>query len=162
VRRREFITLLGGAAATWPRAALAQQPATPAVGVISLLSPGTMRRPIAAFRDGLRDLGYYEGRNVEVDYRFAEGQYNSAQALVLDMVRRRVAVLVGATQVAQIAKHATATVPVVFNTGADPVRLGLLATSRRKIRRPWPLFRIALRSKNCKAGRIEVDTGGRY
>ena len=118
MKRRQFITLLGGEAA-WPLAGSAQQQAMPLVGVISLLSPETMRRPIAAFRDGLRDLGYHEGKNVMVDYRFVEGQYSSAPALVSDLVRRRVAVLVGATQVAQVAKQATMTVPIVFNTGAD-------------------------------------------
>jgi len=131
MKRRQFITLLGGAAAAWPVATIAQQAAMPLVGVISLLSPETMRRPIAAFRDGLRDLGYHEGKNVMVDYRFVEGQYSSAPALVSDLVRRRVAVLVGATQVAQIAKQATMTVPIVFNTGADPVRLGLVASFNR-------------------------------
>ena len=131
LKRREFITLLGGAAASWPLAGSAQQQAMPLVGVISLLSPETARRPIAAFRDGLRDLGYHEGKNVMVDYRFVEGQYSSAPALVSDLVRRRVAVLVGATQVAQIAKQATMTVPIVFNTGADPVRLGLVASFNR-------------------------------
>jgi putative tryptophan/tyrosine transport system substrate-binding protein len=82
MKRREFITLVGGAAASWPVAARAQQPAMPLIGVISLLSPETMRREIAAFRDGLRDLGYHEGKNVMLDYRFVEGQYSSAPALV--------------------------------------------------------------------------------
>src|SRR5215207_10434258 len=120
MRRREFITLIGGAAA-WPLAARAQQATIPVVGVISLLSPGTMRRPIAAFRDGLRELGYHEGKNVVVEYRFAEGQYGNARTFVSDLLRRGAAVLVGATQVAEIAKQATPTVPIVFNTGDDPV-----------------------------------------
>jgi putative tryptophan/tyrosine transport system substrate-binding protein len=128
MRRREFL-VLGGAAA-WPMVARAQQ-TIPLVGVISLLSPETMRQPITAFLDGLREVGYHEGQNVAVEYRFAEGQYERIPAFVADLVRRRAAMLVGATQVAQIAKRETATVPIVFNTGGDPVRLGLVASFNR-------------------------------
>ena len=129
MRRRDFIAGLGGAAAM-PLAGGAQQ-TIPLVGVISLLSPATARQPITAFRDGLREAGYYEGQNVALEYRFAEGQYERVPTFVADLVRRRVAVLAGAAQVGQIAKRETATVPFVFNAGVDPVRLGLVASFNR-------------------------------
>ena len=130
MKRREFLGALGGAAA-WPFAASAQQPPMPLVGVISVLSPATMRKPIAAFRDGLRAAGYSESQNVAVEYHFTEGQYERAPAFMSDLVRRGVSVIVGATQVAQIAKRETVRVPIVFNTGGDPVRFGLVASFNR-------------------------------
>jgi len=130
LKRREFITVLGGATA-WPLATRAQQPAMPVIGAISTLSPGTMRQLLAAFREGLKEVGYFEGQNVALDYRFAEGQFDRLPAFVSEMVRRPVAVLVGATQVAQVAKQATTTIPIVFNTGDDPVQLGLVASINR-------------------------------
>ena len=129
MRRREFIAGVGGAAVL-PLAAQAQ-PTMPLVGVISLLSPRTAGQPITAFRDGLREAGYSEGKNLVLEYRFAEGEYERVPAFVADLVRRRVSVLAGAAQVAQIAKREGATVPFVFNTGGDPVQLGLVASFNR-------------------------------
>jgi putative ABC transport system substrate-binding protein len=103
----------------------------PVIGAISVVSPGAMRQPLAAFRDGLKEIGYVEGQNVAVEYRFAEGQFDRVPAFVSDLVRRPVTILMGATQVARVAKQATATIPIVFNTGDDPVQLGLVASINR-------------------------------
>jgi putative ABC transport system substrate-binding protein len=94
VRRRQFITFLGGAATTWPLAARAQQAAMPVVGLLSISGPGVMRRPLSSFRDRLKDAGYVEGQNVVVEYVFAEGQFDRLQTLVSELVERHVAVLV--------------------------------------------------------------------
>jgi putative ABC transport system substrate-binding protein len=128
MRRREFITLLGAAAALPPLVARAQQPAPPVVGFLSDGSPEAMERRVAAFRQGLDEVGYVEGRNVTIDWRSAERQPNRLRALAADLAGRRVAALVTASDPATLAAEAaTATIPIVFLSAGDPARSGLAA-----------------------------------
>jgi putative ABC transport system substrate-binding protein len=132
MQRREFITLLGGTVATWPLSAHAQQPAMPLVGFVDGGSLGASARRAAAFRKGLNETGCIEGQNVTVEYHWLEGQYDRASALMADLVRRQVAVIATpVTTTALAAKAATATIPIVFGTGEDPAKLGLVSNLAR-------------------------------
>jgi putative ABC transport system substrate-binding protein len=133
LRRREFIRLLGGAAVSWPLAVRAQQPAMPVVGFIHILSPETVPRFVPAFRQGLKEVGYVEGQNLAVEYRWAQGQYDRLPGLVADLVRRQVAVIAatGGDPSPQIAKAATQTIPIVFTANSDPVAEGLVTSLNR-------------------------------
>jgi putative tryptophan/tyrosine transport system substrate-binding protein len=132
MNRREFITLLGGAAVAWPIAAQAQQSAMPVIGFLDPRSPDAMTERLRGFRQGLRDTGHVEGENVAIEYRWAENQMDRLSALAADLVSRRVAVIVaGAGITASVVKTATMTIPIVFLVAEDPVRLGLVASLAR-------------------------------
>jgi ABC-type uncharacterized transport system substrate-binding protein len=135
MRRRQFITLLGGAAAAWPLAVRAQQTTTRIIGWLSLRSADTSSETsmLAAFRQGLNQTGYVEGRNLTIEFRFADGNYDRLPALAADLVRRQVEVLMtgGGTNVARVAQAATTTIPIIFATANDPVQDGIVQSINR-------------------------------
>jgi putative ABC transport system substrate-binding protein len=131
MRRREFITVVGGMAVTWPLVGRAQQPAMPVIGYVNSGTPAANSSNVSAFRLGLKQAGFVEGQTVAIEFRWGENQFDQLPAMVADLINRPMAVIVGNTLSALRAKAATTTVPIVFTTGSDPVRDGLVASLNR-------------------------------
>ena len=131
IRRREFITLLGGAAAAWPLAARAQHPAMPVIGFLDSVSPDKRRDALVAFHRGLNEIGYFENQNLAIEYRWAQSQLQRLPEMADELVQRKVAVIVVNNAAARAAQNASSTIPIVFVSGADPVRTGLVASLAR-------------------------------
>src|ERR1700726_3342389 len=131
MRRREFMTLLGGTVVVWPLVARAQQPGMPVIGFLGTRASGDDPQLLTTFRSGLKEVGYVEGQNVAMEYRFADNQYDRLSELAADLVRRHVAVVVANGPAAKAAKEATPTSPIAFVAGFDPVEVGLVASMSR-------------------------------
>jgi putative ABC transport system substrate-binding protein len=131
MRRRDFITLLGGAAAAWPVAARAQQPGLPVIGFLRSTPAGPFAHIVAAFLQGLNEMGFVEGQNVMVEQRWADNQLEQLPALVADLVRRQAAIIVGNGPAVEVVRSSAATIPIVFVIGGDPVALGLVNSLNR-------------------------------
>jgi putative ABC transport system substrate-binding protein len=133
VRRREFIkAIISSAAATWPFATPAQQIAMPVIGFVNSGSPGPYQHLVAGFHQGLKEVGYVDGQNVTIEYRWADGHYDRLPAMVADLIRRQVNVIAAMTTPAALAAEASkTTIPIIFDTAGDPVRLGLVASLNR-------------------------------
>jgi putative ABC transport system substrate-binding protein len=132
MRRRDFLSVLSGAVVVWPFAGRAQQLTMPVIGFLNSGSPGPYRHLVAGFQQGLKESGYVEGENVVIEYRWAEGQYDRLSGMAAELIRRRVNVIAAMTTPAALAAEAAATtIPIVFDTAGDPVRLGLVVSLNR-------------------------------